>query len=143
LAGGINLYAYVQNNPVNAIDPLGLESPIGGGLWPPGNRGPGRPWVNPLHPYLHGIKAEEMHFPNDRDPYSGGYRHCVSACLAKKMYGSNLARILWDFFKEDPNKHNDSCSDMAAEKYGEVLADDGQNCELGCMGPFPPHDYSW
>jgi len=46
-AGGLNLYGYVFNNPVNLNDPLGLEPP---GYIPPGNQpGPG-PAGGPVAP---------------------------------------------------------------------------------------------
>jgi uncharacterized protein RhaS with RHS repeats len=43
-AGGLNLYGYVGNNPINAIDPLGLYNPITG---PNGAVGPGSGLANP------------------------------------------------------------------------------------------------
>jgi len=48
-AGGLNLYGYVGNNPVNKIDPLGLYNPISG---PGGAVGPGSGLADPSL-YLH------------------------------------------------------------------------------------------
>jgi RHS repeat-associated protein len=42
LEGGINLFVYVQGNPINRIDPLGLQSPSASGLaWRLGGLGLG------------------------------------------------------------------------------------------------------
>jgi len=45
--GGINLYVYVENNPVNLKDPEGLK-PFYGNYCGPGSAGPGAPWIDDL-----------------------------------------------------------------------------------------------
>jgi len=67
--GGINLYDYVGNNPVNKIDPLGIEGydedseRAGGGKEPPDgwelNRNPAPGY---LHPYDAGIPGPKEGF---------------------------------------------------------------------------------
>ena len=101
LGGGSNPYLYVNGNPVNLIDPLGLE--IGsygpkGEYYPPGSR-PVRP-PNDL-PYDPGFKSCD-HYSNStcegraldklcrsfgKDPYSNCARKCLASYLPKGRGG--------------------------------------------------------
>jgi RHS repeat-associated protein len=62
-AGGLNLYAYVHNNPVNEIDPLGLYNPISG---PSGAVGPGSGLADPSL-----FLPPQLQPPNNTSPSSG------------------------------------------------------------------------
>jgi RHS repeat-associated protein len=140
LAGGINPYVYTFNNPVNLIDPFGLEAPIFGSsdMWAP-EHGHGL-----LSPYTEAWRIQDKHFPDDPDPYGGAFRHCVAACLAKKHHGKlgELLRDAWDLIKEDPcNK--DSKSDMEGEDKGEDIADSDESCESGCLKSYPAYKGVW
>lgn len=137
LDAGINFYAYVDNSPPSYVDPSGLQHympmpPKPKPLDPPGN-------VMDLARDL-----ERRHFPNDRDhpenidPYGGGYRHCVAACLLKRRWGpfGDLLVWSWDTVNEDANDQN-SRDDMAAEKKGKCRARGKDSCENECLKDFP------
>lgn len=136
--GGINLYCYVQSDPINYIDPSGLYS------------------VSPLeiydmfrevgledakHAYDAANKAEasaDAKFRGihvDQGPKSS-YRHCVWSCIMTRTIGSNDARKVGDIHEKhssDADKasgesQNDKCDNELGIGLGLLDGD----CESSC-----------
>jgi RHS repeat-associated protein len=136
-ATDIDFYLYVHNDPISYIDPSGLQHyrPM-----------PDKP--KPLDPSGDVMdlarELEHRHFPADKehpenvDPYGGGYRHCVAACLLKRRWGAvgDLLVWTWDTVNEDSTDQN-SRDDMAAEKRGKCRASGRSSCENECLKDFP------
>jgi len=92
----------------------------------------------------HAESAEKRLFPKDLgwgDPWGGGFRHCMAACLLSRKlgpFGRALAG-LYDMCFEDPDYPN-SRNDMQAERVGESIAKDKDvSCEEGCLFVYPNH----
>lgn len=98
-----------------------------------------------------GGQAQKRNFPNGGpDPYSGGYRHCVGACILTKRYGpvGQIGRKYWDFMNEDSTgfwnqlgyePNSDNHQDRQAEDIGERLGYTScETCENSCLSQYPP-----
>ncbi len=148
--GDVNMYGYVKNNPLNKKDPLGLQDTDTIILNSPPFSTPPPP-TSRLGAKEMGFQAESRNFPktglpNDPniDPYSGGYRHCVSACVLGKRYGiaGRIIVYFWDFYHENPNDPTgESQGDMRAEQDGLSCAyesnGDETACEVQCLTKYP------
>jgi RHS repeat-associated protein len=139
-AGDVNFYAYALNNPTNLVDPFGLQSadlkneydlikppqPV-----PPDPGG----WADAA-----AWAAEARNFPGVLDPYGGGFRHCMAACLLKRRYGPAGEAMAWvrqALYEEMTSE--DSHHDAAAEQRGFRCSAGGQTCEQECLKWFPPY----
>lgn len=107
--GDVNLYRYVENNPVNYVDPLGLEPiysckrPLGG---KPGEKTP--PLVN--HQY-----------------------NCVTLSDGTKKCDSSSPSLGWWPILAIPGKPSDPNKDYYDSKACEKKADDKNNCIRDCL----------
>ena len=143
---GVNFYAYVENDPANENDPLGLH---GRGRTPwrqpptlPTTDPTGAPWDIPEQ----AIEAQQRDFPGFGDPYGGGFRHCMSACLLERRYGyqGDVAVNWYDLLHENSSSKpsTDSESDMAAEQHGLACGRKSQEtagtCEQACLEIYQP-----
>jgi RHS repeat-associated protein len=138
-AGGINFYAYVGNDPVGKVDPSGLDAlPYYYLAHPPP---PPLDENLPISSFFEaGGNAEARYFPPSPqiDPYYGGFRHCVAACLIKRRYGFLAGAIV---YIEDQAREDDvtveSAGDKLAEQIGLKCAEKNLSCESGCLRIFP------
>ncbi len=158
--GGLNLYGFGGNSPVDKIDPFGLD--YSWPVVPP----PGYPPIFPYRPpqpkqcpdgncnpftiSQRALAAQARHhnLALDPDPYGGGYRHCVAACMVARCYGGfgwAMTRIR-NWLDETNNPQNpryeDSRSDIESERTGERIAlfieRFNADCEGACLQAYPP-----
>src|SRR5439155_14099107 len=108
--GGINLYAYVGNDPINRNDPLGLCS-----VWglPPLGRSA---WTI----YDEALKDAQKRFPR-QDLWNGpgdAYRHCLASCMLAREDGS-LTAILFGWANEERGDwfHNQERGERAMDDF--------------------------
>ena len=139
--GDVNLYAYVRGNPPNLVDPGGLQG-LGPGygalpipFLPP--RAPRDP-TGPVQ--QEAWRAESRNFPGVPDPYGGGFRHCMSACLLKRRYGpagEAMTYVRRSLYEDARTRNEDSAHDASAEERGFRCSAGGDSCEQECLKWFP------
>ncbi len=127
-AGGINLYWYVANNPVNASDPLGLWT-SGSGNHENFDDDNGSALDDFLDQYN---KMREANWKN-----SDKYFRCMANCeAAKKGHSKGVkqlseARELFDeHVKGDSKKNCDA--DREANDHGREAGENGEDCKSAC-----------
>lgn len=147
--GNINLYGYVQNQPLKYVDPLGKFGwcrngdgrpvPCGSGFGAIGDE----LFRTPNSSIGRGWEAESSNFPNGApdgtsDVYGGAYRHCVATCYLYRRYSpfGGVARSIWDWVNEDSHDAN-SQLDMAGEDFGAVCSSVTGSCEKNCLQQYP------
>lgn len=131
--GGLNLHAFVRNNPVNSWDrdgrEAGFEYPRPGVMVPPACK----PTMTPDVCFQQAQAADRHYFPGNPDPYEGGFRHCVAACCLRRnfSYLADLIVWLWDTWNDEVE------GDRAGEQEGLLAAGRAGSCEAECLRAYP------
>ncbi|MBU1043189.1 MAG: RHS repeat-associated core domain-containing protein [Candidatus Omnitrophica bacterium] len=124
IAGGINLYGYVEGNPVRWIDPVGLLR-------------------LPSDIYNDAMKDAQSRFPL-KDLHNGlgdAYRHCLASCDMARENGQMTSQFLgWANEKKGDWTHNQERGERAMDdfnnEYGRDCAKSSQSkqdCQQKCL----------
>lgn len=103
--GGINLYGYVSNNPVNRFDPLGLDG-----------------WGSDLADWLD-QKIESLSSRLQSDPYAVNFNTVVN-------YAANVYRGTADLFRVGNGVGNAAFNPCATDPLSDVLKDVGRASQI-------------
>ena len=145
--GDSNLYGYVLQDPVNGIDPEGLQSHMcAAGLpaWCDSIPRPNDP-LNQISGAINDFLFNYLNMREARTISADKYFHCKANCEAARRGASGKAvacfisdtRELWDqYIKGYPV--SDSASDQVANEYGRNFGTrSSMSCALACS-PFRP-----
>lgn len=140
MAGGINLYAYSLNNPINNFDPFGLEVafPGGGDFWDPG--APGQGAVDGTADFIKNYSDMREADTIDADKYF----HCMANCQASRRGpGGRDVAVGISETREwvDENLKGDSSLDCDADREANSTgrdSDPNTSCKDACSSLRPP-----
>jgi RHS repeat-associated protein len=138
--GGINLYAYVENDPILKKDSLGLDS-LGFALegwndvWAIG-------WVNSLIglglSYGASSNAKSSKLPGPNNGPQDAYRHCLWSCMMAGYMGPLAAKVAGDNHEGDNGegapRNAANAMDAANNAAGRAAAAGGGDCACKCRG---------
>jgi len=125
--GGLNLYGYVNNDPISELDPLGLCIEL-----------KSIPILSQLLPIITGTANMLWYLAQDNQP-DDGYMHCVTSCRMKmsELGDSGIAKLFGDLHEcIDPS--DDTEDDQIANAAGRKAANSsgpkmGQSCHERCV----------
>jgi RHS repeat-associated protein len=130
-AGGINLYAYVENNPVNRTDPKGWWP-----LTPQEVRDSVRNWQNPYDPPNWSNRFVPR-VPSSQWDTQNRLRHCLASCLITRYVvgGAFTAWVGGDVIQDPFFLPGYDPADRRANAIGRCVATSqpGKTCEEACI----------
>jgi RHS repeat-associated protein len=130
--GGLNLYDYVGSDPINWIDPLGLQKIYK----PPYATEPSFP--RSINPFSIADQVRKWRNPHDKADTYDNIRHCITNCLLTRSFGAAVAWYASRLHDPPSKRDPDSLSDHRANRRGRCLADryPQQPCVSLCIGAF-------
>jgi len=140
-AGGINLYGFLYNDPLNWIDPLGLEGSVdfkarAQCLCKCG-------WLKCDTARKLGERALEearKRFPSDDSLHNGpgdAWRHCYWSCMMGDVIGKRCARIIGNAYEDSGDRHGQPPDEREMDDHnnrvGRSLAGKPGSCKDLCQ----------
>ena len=144
--GGINLYGYVSNNPVNGVDPLGLElQEMVNTVW---NVEPYDASVAKSQAIRAEAIASNSKLPGKYDGPQDAYRHCVLSCLITKYLGEDQAKQVTDEHEEKNRRNGEQNPasermDQANSQTGRCAGKEKDDCKNKCLNLLMNGGLKW
>lgn len=129
--GGLNIHAYVLNDPIMLMDPRGLD-PLG------------LAWVT--------VEFAEQWWEKRKDTKKDKYHHCLANCHSVEEFPDGTGELYSDLLSEakecldgltGSNTPLQSEHDRMANETGQNIAYSGGDCESGCASAFLPPRPGW
>lgn len=122
----MNTYSYAAANPVQLIDPRGLQWVIPNPTAPPPGITPGRPLPTPNKPEPFFLEDDDA--GGSSDGGAGKFARCKMLCDAKRYFDHFMCRLYYQLLQDDEQLFI-LCNKGARYKWDACVA----KCEQECL----------